>query len=104
MQDIADQAGAEVAAGEGFVGQGRQQGLTVGGAPTFAGVARGAWLQDELLDDVIRVALEDRSVRGVGERDANLTVDSELGGLGTFVRAGPPSVRSTGRGGRSFER
>ena len=71
VEDVADQVGAEVAAGQDVGGQRGQQGLAVGGQDAFAQVAGDLGLEDQFLDEVFLVAMEVEPGRRVGE--GNLT-------------------------------
>ena len=58
VEDEADQVGPEVAAGDDVGRQGGDQGLAVGGLPTFAAVAGDLGADDQILDDEVLIALE----------------------------------------------
>ena len=77
--------------------------MAIGGQPAFAAVADDAGLEDQILDDEVLVALEDRPGRLVDEGIDILVGDGQLGGLGSLGGAGPFADRVAGRSGRRLE-
>ena len=88
VQDEGVQVGAVVAAGEHVGRQRGQQGAAVGGHKPLPAVAGDVGAEDQLLDDVVLVALGGRARRGVGHRQGHLLVDDQQGVLGALGGAG----------------
>src|SRR5205085_1114853 len=103
VQDVAVQGRTEVAAGHDVSGQGGEQDLPAGRLPTGAAVARGAGLQDQVLDDIVLVALETGARGRVVQADGDLAMDGESGVLGALGRARALAVRRAGLLGRCLQ-
>src|SRR5215472_5983488 len=83
VQDVGEQGRTEVA-GQGVVGQRRQQGLAVGGHDAFAAIAGNLAVKYQFLDKEVLVAVGGRAGRRVGEGNLDLDGGAEGGDLGAF--------------------
>ena len=103
VEDETDQVGPEVAAGDDVGGQRGDQGMAVGGLPTFAAVAGDPGAEDQVLNDEVLVPFEGRLGRHIGQRDDDLVGDDQFRGLGPFDGPGSFLAGFGGTGWRSFE-
>ncbi len=103
VEEETDQVGSEVVAGHHIGGERGHQASAIRGQPVFAAVANEAGFEDQILNDEVLVALEDGSIRAVGQRDDDLVGDGQLGGLGALGRAGSFRIRVAGWAGRRLQ-
>ena len=103
VEDETDQIRPEMAAGRDVDRQRSHHASSVGGQPALAAVADDPRREDQILDDEVLVALEDRPLRRLGETDDGLLGDGQPGGLGPFGGAGPLRIRVASRPGRPLQ-